>query len=99
MVKHWYRLLIEVVESPPLEISKIQHSPEQPALADLALSRGIGEVPGPRPRGRFQLEPFCDSAIIAQKGKVMGITSLYLSEESDFVHYQSLWKSEAAKQA
>lgn len=38
------------MEFPPLEISKTQHGPEQPALDDPALSREVGEVPGPRSR-------------------------------------------------
>lgn len=42
MVKHRNRLPGEVVESLSLEIFKIQHGPEQCAVADPALSRSVG---------------------------------------------------------
>lgn len=82
MVKHRNRLLREHVDSPPLETSKTQHSPEQLALAEPALSRGVGEVLGPEVPSIL-----CDSVIISKKEKVVCVTFLHLSEETDFVRW------------
>lgn len=59
MTECYYRLSREVLESPRLKILKTGHSPEQPALADPTLSRGIRPdnlqtcVPGLIPSGQW----------------------------------------------